>query len=147
MTQEEGDGGKEVRSTDLGDLAKEIKTLLAKDFSSAEKSSEIVAILKSGLVKCGKGQCTAILSTYAVCLKLCFDFTHSQFSNFTKKCLLFSDYISNLMSNGIFLELVRQDLDEVLDLLLQNDILDGSVVNQVCSLEKSFHHFFQICFN
>ena len=53
-----------------------------------------------------------------------------------------SDCISNLMSNGIFLELVRQDLDEVLDLLLQNDILDGSVVNQVCSLEKSFHDFF-----
>jgi len=95
MKQEEGDGGKEVRSTDIGDLAKEIKTLLAKDFPSAEKSSEIVAILKSGLVKCGK------------------------------------DCISNLISNGIFLELVRQDLDEVLDLLLQNDILDGSVVNQV----------------
>ena len=53
-----------------------------------------------------------------------------------------SDCISNLMSNGIFLELVKQDLDEVLDLLLQNDILDGSVVNQVCSLEKSFHGFF-----
>ena len=53
-----------------------------------------------------------------------------------------SDCISNLMSNGIFLELVKQDLDEVLDLLLQNDILDGSVVNQVCSLEKSFHDFF-----
>ena len=53
-----------------------------------------------------------------------------------------SDCISNLISNGIFLELVRQDLDEVLDLLLQNDILDGSVVNQVCSLEAFFHDFF-----
>ena len=47
------------------------------------------------------------------------------------------------MSNGIFLELVRQDLDEVLDLLLQNDIRDGSVVNQVCSLETFFHDFFK----
>ena len=84
--KQEGDGGKEVRSTDIGDLAKEIKTLLAKDFSSAEKSSEIVAILKSGLVKCGKGQCAANLSTYAVYFKLCFDdFTHSQFSNFYQK--------------------------------------------------------------
>ena len=90
MKQEEGDGGKEVRSTDIGDLAKEIKTLLAKDFSSAEKSSEIVAILKSGLVKCGKGQCAANLSTYAVCFKLCFDdFTHSQFSNCTKNAFCF----------------------------------------------------------
>ena len=53
-----------------------------------------------------------------------------------------SDCISNLMSNGIFLELVKQDLDEVLDLLLQNDILDGSVVNQVCSLEKFYHDYF-----
>ena len=51
------------------------------------------------------------------------------------------------MSNGIFLELVKQDLDEVLDLLLQNDILDGSVVNQVCSLRNFFMIFFQIHFN